>query len=291
MNITGQMVKELRTKTGAGILDCKKALTETNGDIEAASVWLRENGLVKAAKKNDRVAAEGLCGIKTTETSAVIYEVNSETDFVSKNDKFLDLIDTVGDWLLIKKPATVEEALASSIDGQTLEEIIVQAISVIGEKISLRRFTIIEKTPNSAFGVYLHMGGRIAALALLENTENADVAKDIAMHIAAINPLANSREDLPSDVVAAKLEELTAAVIEEGKPANIAEKIVEGRMSKFFSESVMVEQDYVKNPDIKVGAYLAENNATVKEYIRYGVGEGIEKQEVDFAAEVMSQVR
>ncbi|MGL5041672.1 MAG: translation elongation factor Ts [Culicoidibacterales bacterium] len=290
MNITGQMVKELRAKTGAGILDCKKALTETNGNIEEASVWLRENGLVKAAKKNDRIAAEGLCGIKSNDTHAVIYEVNAETDFVSKNDKFLELMNTVGDILLKNNPKTVEEALTVTADNQTLAEIIVHAISVIGEKITLRRFEVLEKKGDEAFGIYLHMGGRIASLTLVENAGEA-VAKDVAMHVAAINPLAISRNDLPAEVVGAKQAELTAAVAEENKPANIAEKIIEGRMTKFFSDSVMIEQDFVKNPDVKVGAYLSENNGTVIKYVRYGVGEGIEKEEIDFAAEVMSQVR
>ncbi|GBU11252.1 translation elongation factor EF-Ts [Erysipelotrichaceae bacterium] len=290
MKITGQMVKELREIAGAGILDCKHALTATNGNIKEAVEWLTENGVLKAAKKNDRVAAEGLCGIRHNATHAVIYEVNAETDFVAKNDKFLDLINLVGDILLIKKPADVEAALKLDIDGQTLEQIIAHQISVIGEKITLRRFEILEKSATNNFGIYVHMGGRIAALTLVENA-TADVAKDVAMHVAAINPLAISRDNLDAEVVAAKKAELTAIVVEEGKPQNIAEKIVEGRMGKFFAESVLLEQDFVKNPDMKVAGFLEISTATVQAFVRYAVGEGIEKEEVDFATEVMSQVR
>lgn len=291
MTITTQMIKELREETGAGMLDCKKALTETNGDVEAAVIWLNEKGLMKAADKNERVAAEGLTGIAMNDSKGVVFEINSETDFVAKNEMFLALIDNVGRVLLENSPATVEDALKIVDNGQTLEDIIGRAVAVIGEKISLRRFGIIDKKPGTIFGSYLHMGGTIAALALLEGTEDEQVGKDVAMHIAAISPLAPTKEDLPAEVVEAKRAELIAGVVEEGKPENIAEKIVEGRMGKFFSESVLEEQDFVKDPDMKVKEYLDQNNAKVLEFVTFTVGEGIEKEEEDFAAEVMSQIR
>lgn len=289
MSITSALVKELREKTGAGILDCKKALTEVNGDIPAAIEWLQENGMLKAAKKNDRVAAEGLCGIASDATHAVIYEVNAETDFVAQNEKFLDLLTTVGNALLLEKPATVEDALAVSFDGETLEYIINQAVSIIGEKISLRRFQIFEKPAQGAFGLYLHMGGRIATVVLAESTE--EVAKDIALHVAGINPLLVSADDVSQEFLEAKRAEFMAKVIEEGKPANIADKIVEGQVSKFLKESVLLNQAFIKNPDVTIEQYLAENNAKVLSFTRYAVGEGIEKAEVDFATEVMNQIR
>jgi translation elongation factor Ts len=289
--VSAQLVKELRELTGGGMLDCKKALEATDGDVKAAAEWLRENGMLKAAKKSERVAAEGLCGVKTNATHAVVYEVNSETDFVAKNDKFLDLLDTIGDALLLEKPTTLEAALQLTFGGETLEAIITQAVAIIGEKITLRRFAVLEKPANGIFGAYSHMGGRIAVLTAINGTTDEKIAKNIAMHIAGINPLAITTADLPTEIVESKRRELTNEAIEEGKPANIAEKIVEGRMSKYFSESVLVEQSFVVDPDIKVGKYLADNNAEVVEFIRYACGEGIEKQEVDFATEVMSQVR
>ena len=290
MNITSQMIKELREVSGAGIMDCKKALTATNGDIELAVEWLNENGLMKAAAKNERIAAEGLCAVVEDATHAVIYEINSETDFVAKNDLFLALLDTVGNTLLAEKPADVEAALKVLVDGKSLEDTISQAVAVIGEKISLRRFAVIEKTADQSFGIYIHMGGRIAALALLENA-TPEVAKDIAMHIAALSPLATTREDFDATIVEEKRAEIVAGVAEEGKPEEIAARMVEGRMNKFFSESTLAEQEFVKNPDMKVSEYLAANNATVKEFVVFTVGEGIEKKEEDFAAEVMSQIR
>lgn len=291
MEVTAAMVKALREKTGAGILDSKKALVETNGDIEAATKWLNENGLLKAAKKSERIAAEGLCGVKAHDGYAVIYEVNSETDFVAQNDIFKDLMITIGDALLVGKPGNMEEALALTFNGETLETIITKAVAVIGEKITLRRFEIFEQPSNGVFGTYIHMGGKIAVLTVVEGTDDKEVGNNIAMHIAGINPLSISVEDLPSDVVESKRTELTNETLKEGKPENIVGRIVDGRMSKFFSESVLLEQEYVKDPDMKVSQYLASKNATVVSFTRYAVGEGIEKNEVDFATEVMSQVR
>lgn len=291
MEITAAMVKALREKTGAGILDSKKALTETNGDIEAAKKWLNENGLLKAAKKSERIAAEGLCGVKAHDGYAVIYEVNSETDFVAKNDLFKDLMITIGDALLVGKPADLDAALALTFNGETLETTITKAVAVIGEKITLRRFAIFEQPTNGVIGTYLHMGGKIAVLTVLEGTDDKEVADNIAMHVAGINPLSISVEDLPNEVVELKRTELTNETLKEGKPENIVGRIVDGRMSKFFSESVLLEQGYVKDPDMKVSQYLEHKHATITSFTRYAVGEGIEKEEVDFATEVMSQVR
>ncbi|MBE2912337.1 translation elongation factor Ts [Anoxybacillus flavithermus] len=292
MAITAQMVKELREKTGAGMMDCKKALTETNGDMEKAIDWLREKGMAKAAKKADRIAAEGTTLIEVDGNVAVILEVNSETDFVAKNEGFKTLVKELADHLLKHKPATVEEALQQKMDnGATVEEHINAAIAKIGEKITLRRFVVVEKGDNAAFGAYLHMGGRIAVLTVLEGTTNSDIAKDVAMHIAAINPKYVSRDEVSADEIAREREVLKQQALNEGKPENIVEKMVEGRLGKFFEDICLLEQSFVKNPDVKVRQFVESNGATVKSFIRYEVGEGIEKRQDNFAEEVMSQVR
>ena len=292
MAITAQMVKELREKTGAGMMDCKKALTETNGDMEKAIDWLREKGMAKAAKKADRIAAEGTTLIEVDGNTAVILEVNSETDFVAKNEGFKTLVKELAAHLLKHKPATVEEALQQKMDnGATVEEHINAAIAKIGEKITLRRFAVVEKDDNAAFGAYLHMGGRIGVLTVLEGTTNSDVAKDVAMHIAAINPKYVSRDEVSADEIAREREVLKQQALNEGKPENIVEKMVEGRLGKFFEDICLLEQSFVKNPDVKVRQFVESNGATVKSFIRYEVGEGIEKRQDNFAEEVMSQVR
>ncbi|MGG3843130.1 translation elongation factor Ts [Anoxybacillus kestanbolensis] len=292
MAITAQMVKELREKTGAGMMDCKKALTETNGDMEKAIDWLREKGMAKAAKKADRIAAEGTTLIEVDGNTAVILEVNSETDFVAKNEGFKTLVKELADHLLKHKPTTVEEALQQKMDnGATVEEHINAAIAKIGEKITLRRFAVVEKSDNAAFGAYLHMGGRIGVLTVLEGTTNNDVAKDVAMHIAAINPKYVSRDEVSADEIAREREVLKQQALNEGKPENIVEKMVEGRLGKFFEDICLLEQNFVKNPDVKVRQFVESNGATVKSFIRYEVGEGIEKRQDNFAEEVMSQVR
>lgn len=292
MAITAQMVKELREKTGAGMMDCKKALTETNGDMEKAIDWLREKGMAKAAKKADRIAAEGTTLIEVDGNTAVILEVNSETDFVAKNEGFKTLVKELADHLLKHKPATVEEALQQKMDnGATVEEHINAAIAKIGEKITLRRFAVVEKGDNTVFGAYLHMGGRIGVLTVLEGTTNSDIAKDVAMHIAAINPKYVSRDEVSADEIAREREVLKQQALNEGKPENIVEKMVEGRLGKFFEDICLLEQSFVKNPDVKVRQFVESNGATVKSFIRYEVGEGIEKRQDNFAEEVMSQVR
>ena len=289
MAITAAMVKELREKTSAGMMDCKKALVETNGDISAAIDWLRERGIAKAAKKSDRVAAEGLCSVAIDGNTAVIFELNSETDFVAKNEQFLSLLDKLGKILVANKPANVEEALAIEVDGTTVDAMLIEATSTIGEKITLRRLTVVEKADNEFFGSYLHMGGRIAALTVVEGKE--EVAKDAAMHAAAINPQYLTVDQVPAEVVAKEREILTQEALNEGKPANIVEKMVEGRIRKFLADVCMLEQPFVKDGDVTVAKYAKNNGSTIKLFIRLEVGEGIEKVVANFAEEVMSQVR
>jgi elongation factor Ts len=292
MQITAQMVKELREKTGAGMMDCKKALTETNGDMEKAIDYLREKGIAKAAKKADRIAAEGITYIEVSGNEAVILEVNSETDFVAKNEGFKTLTKELADHLLKHKPATIEAALEQKMDnGATVQEHINTAIAKIGEKITLRRFEILTKTDNDAFGAYLHMGGRIGVLTVLEGTTDEETAKDVAMHIAAINPKYVSRDQVSAEEVQHEREILTKQALEEGKPANIVEKMVEGRLGKFFEEICLLEQNFVKNPDLKVRQFVESKGATVKTFVRYEVGEGIEKRQENFAEEVMNQIK
>ncbi|MGY0691588.1 translation elongation factor Ts [Virgibacillus sp. FSP13] len=293
MAITAKMVKELREKTGAGMMDCKKALQETEGDLEKAIDFLREKGIAKAAKKADRIAAEGSTHIEIDNNTAVLLEVNCETDFVTKNDQFKQLLSELGKHIVKLKPATVEEALQQELhgEGDTVETYIKSVIAKIGEKISLRRFTVLTKTDNDAFGAYLHLGGRIGALSLLEDTTDESVAKDIAMHAAAVNPRYVSRDEVAKEDVDHEREVLTTQALNEGKPEKIVEKMVEGRLGKFFEEVCLLEQNFVKDPDQKVKKYVADKGASVKAFIRYEVGEGMEKREENFAEEVMSQVK
>ncbi len=293
MAVTAQMVKELREKTGAGMMDCKKALTENDGDMDKAIDWLREKGISKAAKKADRIAAEGLTHITTKGNEAVIVEVNSETDFVAKNDSFKNLIQEISTHLLEAKPASVEDALKQTVTGQSvsLEEYINNTIAKIGEKISLRRFTILQKEDNDTFGAYLHMGGRIGVLTVIGETTDEDLAKDISMHVAAVNPRYVNREQVSEEEVAREKEVLTQQALNEGKPEKIVEKMVAGRINKFFEEICLVDQGFVKDPDQKVGKYVESKGGTIKGFVRYEVGEGMEKREENFADEVMSQVK
>ncbi|MEK5134087.1 translation elongation factor Ts [Bacillus sp. FSL W8-0645] len=292
MAITAQLVKELRQKTGAGMMDCKKALTETDGDIDKAIDLLREKGIAKAAKKADRIAAEGLTLIKTDGNTGVILEVNSETDFVAKNEGFQSLLNELADHLLAAKPATIEEAHASKMENDsTVEEHITSAIAKIGEKITLRRFSVITKEDNAAFGSYLHMGGRIGVLAVLNGTTDEELARDIAMHVAAVNPKYISRDQVSEEEANREREVLTQQALQEGKPENIVAKMVEGRLNKFFEEICLLDQAFVKNPDEKVKQVVAAKNASIQTYVRYEVGEGIEKRQDNFADEVMSQVK
>jgi len=291
MAVTAQMVKELRAKTGAGMMDCKKALVETDGNIDAAVDFLREKGLSSAAKKADRIAAEGTTYILEQGNDAVLVEVNAETDFVAKNEGFQTLVRELAEHLLATKPATVEEANASTMsNGLVVADHISNAIAKIGEKITLRRYVVRTKTDNDAFGPYLHMGGRIGVLVTLEGSTDAQAAKDVAMHVAALNPQFISRDEVSAEDVDRERKVLTEQALNEGKPENIVAKMVEGRLGKYFEEVCLLEQSFVKNSDQKVKDFVKTTGGTVTEFVRYGVGEGIEKRQDNFAEEVMSQV-
>lgn len=273
-------------------MDCKKALTETDGDMDKAVDFLREKGIAKAAKKADRVAAEGLSQAVVEGNKAVLVEVNSETDFVSKNENFINMVDQVAKHILKQQPANVEEALTQSFDGDadTLNDFINNQIAKIGEKISLRRFEVVEAAEGEVFGAYIHMGGRIGVLTVM-NGSDEQVAKDVAMHVAALNPKYVRREEVDEDVVNAEREVLKQQALNEGKPEKIVEKMVEGRLGKFFEEVCLNEQAFVKDGDQKVGKYVSSKGGEVKTFYRYEVGEGMEKREENFADEVMSQVK
>ncbi|MBA1161134.1 elongation factor Ts [Bacillus licheniformis] len=292
MAITAQMVKELREKTGAGMMDCKKALTETDGNMDKAIDLLREKGIAKAAKKADRIAAEGLTLIKTDGNTGVILEVNSETDFVAKNEGFKELLNDLADHILAEKPESVEVAMGQKMaNGSTVEEYITSAVAKIGEKITLRRFAVLTKGDDAAFGAYLHMGGKIGVLTVLNGTTDEETARDIAMHVAAVNPRFISRDQVSEEEANREREILTQQALQEGKPENIVAKMVEGRLNKYFEEICLLDQAFVKNPDEKVKQVVAAKNATVETFVRYEVGEGIEKRQENFAEEVMNQVK
>ena len=291
MAITAQMVKELREKTGAGMMDCKKALVQTDGNFEAAIDFLREKGLAAAGKKADRIAAEGTTYILENGNEAILVEINAETDFVAKNDKFVALVEELTAHLLATKPADVDAALETEINGVKVSDYISTAIATIGEKISLRRFEIKTKTDADAFGAYLHMGGRIGVLVVLEGSTDAAAAKDVAMHIAAINPTYVSRDEVSAEEVERERKVLTEQALNEGKPENIVAKMVEGRLGKYFEDICLLDQTFVKNSDQKVRDFVKSTGGNVTTFTRYAVGEGIEKREDNFAEEVMSQVK
>ncbi|WP_338954866.1 translation elongation factor Ts [Spiroplasma endosymbiont of Polydrusus cervinus] len=295
MTVTAQLVKELRDRTGAGMLDCKKALEATEGNIEEAITWLREKGITKAAKKYDRIAAEGLVGLITKGDKTVIFEVNSETDFVAKNKQFLDLMATVGEALITHEPKTVEEALKIVVDGEPLETVIVHAIATIGEKITLSRFKKRHLKADQSMGVYLHSNNRNATVLIFNGKIDETIGKQLAMHVSAMRPQFISRDDISADFLNSEKAILTAEAKNDpknaGKPDNILEKMVEGRLNKQLAEISFLDQVFVVNPDQKIGDVIKTNNVTVVDMIRYEVGEGIEKAEIDFASEVMAQVR
>lgn len=290
MAISAKLVKELREKTGAGMMDCKKALQETDGDLDKAADYLREKGIAKAAKKADRIAAEGLVGVKSQGNSAAIVEINSETDFVARNESFQNLVNDVANHILETKPADLEELNASEMNGKKVEEVITEAISKIGEKLTLRRFAVAEKTDDDSFGEYLHMGGRIGVLTIVEGSTDAEAAKDVAMHAAALNPKYVSKDDVSQEELAHEREVLKQQALNEGKPENIVDKMVEGRMRKYLEEICIVDQPFVKDSDQTVEQFLKSKGGTLKDFIRFEVGEGIEKREENFADEVLGQV-
>ncbi len=287
--IDAKSVAELRAKTGAGMMDCKKALTETNGDMDAAVDYLREKGIAKAAKKESRIAAEGLANVYISGNKAVILEVNSETDFVSKNDEFKGMLDTIGNTILNSDVTTLEEALTLPCEEGTINDLIIAKTAKIGEKLSLRRIEVLTKNDNENFGSYLHMGGKIAVLTLLEGA-SGDVAKDVAMQAAAMKPEFVTSEEIPAERVEKERAIFKEQAMNEGKPAEIAEKMVEGRLHKFFKEICLVSQAFIKDSDLDVETYVKNNGGKVLKMIRYEVGEGMEKRNDNFAEEVMSQI-
>ena len=289
-NITAKLVKELRDMTGVGMMDAKKALVEVEGDIDKAVDFLREKGLAKAAKKADRIAAEGVTATYVDGNTAALIELNSETDFVAKNDKFQALVATVVKAIAQAKPATMEEALAVKVGDKTIEELILEGTTVIGEKLSLRRFEVLTKADGDAFGEYLHMGGRIGVLTVIEGSDDSVAAKDVAMHVAAINPRYVSREDVSEENYKHEEKIQTEIALNEGKPANIVEKMIKGRMNKYLAEISLTEQAFVKNPDQTVAEFVASKGGKVKTFVRYEVGEGMEKRQDNFADEVAAQM-
>ena len=290
VQISAKLVKELRDMTGVGMMDAKRALVAVEGDMEAAVDYLRENGMAKAAKKADRIAAEGLANVSVDGNTAVVVEINAETDFVAKNDQFQGLVKSVTDLLAANKPADMEAALALPTEEGTLNETIQTATTKIGEKISLRRFEIVEKTDSQSFGAYLHQGGRIAVLTVLEGADE-ETAKDIAMHVAAINPKYVTRDEVPAEVIEHEKKVLSEQALNEGKPANIVEKMIVGRLNKFLAEISLNDQPFVKDPDMTVAKFAEAKKGSVLSFVRFEVGEGLEKRQENFAEEVMSQIK
>ena len=282
-------IKSLRERTGAGMLDCKKALEENNGDMEKAIDWLREKGIAKAAKKESRIAAEGLCQIKVDGNTAVILEVNSETDFVAKNEEFTNFVDYLADQILANDVATVEDVLAIEDGGETINDKLVALVAKIGEKISFRRFEKVTKEDDSFFGTYKHMGGKIGVIVVVKGA-NEEVAKDVAMQACAMNPTGLNRDAIPAEVVEREAKIIKEQVMAEGKPEEIAEKMVTGRLNKFYKEVCLVEQAFIKDSGMSVADYVKNNGGEVLSMLRIAVGEGIEKRQDNFAEEVMAQI-
>jgi len=287
--ISASLVKELREATGAGMLDCKKALEENNGNIEEAINWLREKGISKAQKKASRIAAEGLALSLVVGNKAVIVEVNSETDFVAKNEEFKSLVNAIAEAIINSEVKTVEDALKLVVDGVTVEEMIINKTATIGEKLSLRRFEIVEKEDNQVFGEYSHMGGKIVTLTKLSGNDS-EVAKDIAMQAAAMRPLYLNRDEVPASVVENEKAILREQAENEGLDASKIDMIVNGRINKYFEEVCLVDQGFIKENKMKVNKYVESKNSEIISFVRYEVGEGMEKREENFADEVMKQI-
>ena len=288
--MNASLIKELRDISGAGMMDCKKALEENGNDIKKATDWLREKGIAKAAKKQGRVAAEGLSTILVEGNKAVILEINCETDFVAKNEKFQKFVSDVADIILSNNASTMEEALELPCEDGKLNDYITNMTATIGEKISFRRFSVLTKSADESFGSYIHMGGKISVLALVKNASE-DVAKDVAMHAAAMRPEYVTKEQVPTEQIESEKKILTEQAISEGKPANIAEKMVMGRINKYYKEICLEEQDFVKDNSVTVGKYVSNNGGKIIDVIRYEVGEGIEKRKENFAEEVAAQMK
>lgn len=291
--VTASQVKDLREKTGAGMMDCKKVLTETDGDMEKAIELLRERGIAKAAKKSSRVAAEGIVEAYVTEDGKVgsLVEVNAETDFVAKNDEFKSFVEDVTKQVALTNPSDVEALLASKSMAEpdkTVKEVLTGKIATIGENMTIRRFVRFEST--GLVEKYIHGEGKIGVLVELENGDT-ELAKDICMQIAAAKPEFLDRESVPAERVEKEMKILKAQAMNEGKPAEIAEKMVQGRLGKFYGEFCLVEQDFVKNPDMKIKQLLESKGAKIIRFARFEKGEGLEKREENFAEEVAKQIK
>ena len=287
--MNASLIKELRDISGAGMMDCKKALEENGNDIKKATEWLREKGIAKAAKKAGRIAAEGLSTVITEGNKAVILEINCETDFVAKNEKFQNFVKEVATTILNSNAKTMEEALELTCSEGTLNDYVTNMTATIGEKISFRRFSLVEKADDENFGAYIHMGGKISVLTVVKGASEA-VAKDVSMHAAAMRPEYVTKEQVPAEQVENEKKILTEQAIAEGKPANIAEKMVMGRISKYFKEICLEEQDFVKDNGVTVGKFVSNNGGSIVTSIRYEVGEGLEKRQDNFAEEVAAQM-
>lgn len=289
--ITAALVKELRERTGAGMMDCKKALTAVEGDMDKAIDFLREKGLAAAAKKAGRIAAEGVVGsfVSADGKIGAIVEVNCETDFVAKTDGFKALVEKIAAHIVATKPADVEALLASELDDQTVEALVTASVAKIGEKISVRRFALYE-APEGVVAAYIHGGGKIGVIVELKGG-NAELGKDVAMHVAAANPSYLERSQVPAAELEHEKEVLSEQAKNEGKPEKIIEKMVMGRINKYYKEVCLVDQEFVKDPDQTVGKLVKAAGAEVLAFSRFQLGEGIEKKQEDFAAEVMSQIK
>lgn len=287
--VTAELVKQLRDQTGAGMMDCKKALEANNGDVKAATDWLREKGIAKAEKKQSRIAAEGLANIFIEGNKAVVLEINSETDFVAKNDEFKSMVENIGKAILASEAKTMDEANALEVEGSTVADYIVAKTAKIGEKLSFRRFEVVTKADDEAFGSYLHNGGKIAVLTVVKGSNEA-IAKDVAMQAAAMKPRYVFESDVPEADVENERKVLKEQAMNEGKPAEIAEKMVEGRMKKFYKENCLVNQLFIKDDSVDVQTYLKNNSSELVSMTRYEVGEGLEKRVENFAEEVAKQI-
>ena len=289
--ITASMVKELREKTGAGMLDCKKALEANNGDINASIDWLREKGISKAAKKADRIAAEGMAAILTEGNKAVIIEVNAETDFVAKNEKFTGMVNEILESIMNSDVTTLEDALKLQTSEGTVEDLIVARTATIGEKLSFRRVEVVTKKDSESFGDYIHMGGKIAVLTVVDNA-SSEVAKDVAMHAAAMKPAYVKSEDVPTDVLEKEKDIMREQLLNEGKPTDRIENILVGKVRKYYEEVCLENQIFVKAENKETVADFVKNNGgTITTMVRFEVGEGMQKREENFADEVAKQMQ
>lgn len=285
--ITAALVKELREITGAGMMDCKKALVECEGDKDKAIDYLREKGIAKAAKKAGRIASEGVVAAASDGNTACIVEINSETDFVAKNENFQTLVKKIAEHIVACKPADMDALNASQMDGKTVAEVMTEAVASIGEKLSLRRFEVYT-TEDGKLATYIHMGGKIGVIVELSGGDET-LGKDVAMQIAAAKPQCIGREDVDQEALAHEREVLRKQALEEGKPEKIVEKMVDGRINKYYKEVCLVEQEFVKDSDKTIKDILA--GVEVRRFARFEMGEGLEKKNEDFAAEVAAQIK